>query len=103
MAFSIVEPGTAPKPARSNGNIARMSEYDAYVTQVRDSGKIGSIAPEGSDTTRSVAHRITHAGRRLNVNLEVWTANGAVYFQKTDKVRTPRKAKAKADAKAANK
>lgn len=104
MAFTMVEPGTAPKSMRSgNANLARQSEYDAYVKQATDAGKVGSITPEGSDTTRSIAHRVTHAGRRLNVNLAVWTAAGKVYFEKTDKAKAVRKPTAKKGDKASAK
>ena len=98
MAFKILEQGAAPKSVRSNQNLAKQSEYDAYVKQVVESGKVGGITPEGKDNTRSVAHSLTHAARRQGVNIETWVAAGVVYFQKTDKVRTKRKAKAAAPA-----
>lgn len=93
MSFTLVDPLVAPKPVRASSNLARQSEYDAYVSQVVQTGKTGSLTPEGKDTHRALAHRLTHAAKRQGVQLSVWTADGAVWFT----LAPSKKAKAKAD------
>lgn len=82
--FGTVAPEAAAKPARNTPNEARQTEYNAYVKQVYDASpaQTGFIEPGTGENTRQVSHRVTAAGKRLNLDIKVWTAGGKVWFEK---------------------
>ena len=78
--FSVLEASKAPKaPPKRSPLAARMAEYERYAAGVK-SGQVGKLAPTGGETARSVAVRITRAGKRLGRPIETWVEEGVVYF-----------------------
>ncbi len=56
-----------------------MAEYERYAGGVK-AGQVGKLSPTGGESTRSVAVRISRAGKRIGRPIEAWVADGAVYF-----------------------
>ncbi len=79
--FAVVKASQAPRrptiPARLR---ARMAEYEVYVVSVKK-GQAGKLVPDDDETSRAVAVRVTRAARRRAKPMDVWTADGAVYFR----------------------
>ncbi len=71
----------APNPIRQTGRLkARMREYEEHVTSIRK-GEAGKLEPEGGETARGLALRISRAAKRTGVSIRTWVVNGAVYFE----------------------
>lgn len=79
--FSVIDESRAPRPTRRGSSLAaRMAEYERYVSAPR-SGQVGKLVPAAPETSRSVAVRVTRAGKRAGRAIETWVADGVVYFK----------------------
>ena len=79
--FTVLDTSKAPPaPAKRSPLAARMAEYDRYAAGLK-SGQAGKLAPGAGESTRSVAVRITRAGKRIGRPLRAWVVEGAVYFK----------------------
>jgi hypothetical protein len=56
-----------------------MSEHDDFVRTLRGR-QVGKLMPEGSETSRALASRVSRASNRTGRRLTVWTVDGVVYF-----------------------
>jgi hypothetical protein len=57
-----------------------MAEYEDYVASLKK-GQAGKLVPTDGEAARALALRVSRAAKRLGRPLEVWTAEGAVYFK----------------------
>ncbi len=48
------------------------ADYEGFVLKLRP-GEVGRLILTESETTRSVKPRLRHAGRRLGIELDVWS------------------------------
>ena len=79
--FTVIDESRAPMLTRRSSALrARMAEYQRYVSAPRN-GQVGKLVPSGSETSRSVAVRVTRAGKRVGRAIETWVADGVVYFK----------------------
>ena len=92
--FNTVSANEAPKPARPQVNVARIAEYDSYVTSIAP-GDVGKLAPTGEETPRMLTHRVAWAAKRANVPIKSWVVDGVVYFELTSGGNGKAKRKAK--------
>lgn len=81
--FTKMSREKAPNPVRQTGRLkARMHEYEDYVAGVKK-GDAGRLEPEGGETPRGIALRISRAAKRMGVSIRTWVVDGAVYFEPT--------------------
>jgi hypothetical protein len=81
--FSVIDAAQAPRRLRQSGRLAtRMVEYETFVNGVKK-GHVGKLSPAAGETARGVALRISRAGKRIGRSIDVWAADGAVYFKLT--------------------
>lgn len=79
--FTVLDASKAPKaPPKRSPLAARMAEYERYAAGVK-SGQVGRLKPAAGESTRSVAVRITRAGKRTGRAVDAWVADGTVYFR----------------------
>lgn len=79
--FTVLDASKAPKaPAKRSPLAARMAEYERYAAGLK-SGQVGKLVPSGGETSRSVAVRISRAGKRIGRGIEAWVSEGTVYFK----------------------
>ena len=69
-----------PGPLKQIGRAAvRMRQYEDFVNQVGPD-EAGKLTPEGDETTRNLAMRVSRAARRVGKKADTWTRDGVVYF-----------------------
>lgn len=81
--FERVPESKAPPPPRSSlpaALQARMREFDSFLADLAP-GEVGRLEPERDETTRGVSMRLSRASKRTNQPIEVWAADGIVYFK----------------------
>ena len=69
-------PGPLKQTARPS---VRMRQYESFVNDVGP-GEAGKLTPEGDETTRSLAMRVSRAAKRVGRTANTWTRDDAVYF-----------------------
>ena len=80
--FTVLDAAKAPKqPPKRSPLAARMAEYERYVGGVK-SGQVGKLVPAEGESTRSVAVRVSRAGKRSGCPVETWVDAGAIYFRR---------------------
>jgi len=57
-----------------------MAEYERFVNGVKE-GRVGKLHPSAGETARSVAVRVSRAGKRLGKAVDTWVVDGVVYFK----------------------
>ena len=75
--FEVILADQAPRPPATLSR--RLCEYDDFVRTLRGR-QVGKLMPEGSETSRALASRVSRASHRIGRRLTVWTADGVVYF-----------------------
>jgi hypothetical protein len=69
-------------PAKSQMSKAtreRQSLYEGFIQQA--TGNVGEMSLEAGEAIRSVKVRLRRAATRVGVSLDIWDADGKVYFQ----------------------
>ncbi len=80
-----------PPPSRASRAVREQQlKFDNFVREV-DVGDAGELDLEPGETVRSVKVRLRRASSRLGVDLEIWDANGKVYFRRVTKRGRPRR------------
>ncbi len=80
-----------PPPSRASRAVREQQQkFDNFVRDV-DVGDAGELSLEPGETVRSVKVRLRRASSRLGVDLEIWDANGKVYFRRVTKRGRPRR------------
>ena len=87
----IRKPSEAPPPSRSSRAAQKQQRrYDEFVRKV-DVSEVGDLELEPSESSRSVKVRLRRASSRLNIDLEIWHADGHIYFRRMMRRGRPRK------------
>ena len=69
-----------PGPLKQTGRPSvRMRQYEDFVNAVGPD-EAGKLTPEGDETTRNLAMRVSRAARRVGKTANTWTRDGVVYF-----------------------
>jgi hypothetical protein len=89
---------TARKPDEvpSNSRVSKVTRdrqlvYDGFVKGIVDD--VGELKLDPEERIRSVKVSLRRAANRLGVGIEVWDANGSVYFRREIRRGRPRRAK----------
>ena len=89
--LSIRKPSEVPPPHRTSKAVAEaQQQYEGYIREIN--GEVGELELDPEENLRSVKVRLRRAANRLGRELQIWDANGRVYFQVTTKRGRPRKA-----------
>ena len=87
----IRKPSEAPPPSRSSRAAQKQQRrYDEFVRKV-DVSEVGDLELEPSESSRSVKVRLRRASSRLNIDLEIWDADGHICFRRMMRRGRPRK------------
>lgn len=79
--FAKIALKDAPTPTRQSGRLnVRMKEYEDHVRSLK-TGEAGKLTPEGGETVRGLALRISRAAKRASVSIQTWIVDGVVYFR----------------------
>ena len=87
----IRKPSEAPLPSRSSRAVREQQQrYDEFVRRVEVTD-VGDLELDPSENVRSIKVRLRRASSRLGIDLDIWDANGHVYFRRvTRRGRTRR-------------
>jgi hypothetical protein len=84
------KPNEAPLPSRSSRAVREQQQrYDEFVRRV-EVGDVGDLELEPGENIRSVKVRLRRASSRLAIDLDIWDANGRVYFRRVTRRGRPR-------------
>lgn len=79
--FDVLKASEAPRPSSLPTRLAaRMREYEDYVMSLKK-GQVGKLVPGSNESARSVALRVSRAGKRSGRVLDTWVVDGTVYFK----------------------
>jgi hypothetical protein len=85
------KPTEAPLPSRSSRAVRDLQQkYDEFVRKI-DTTDVGDLELEDGENIRSVKVRLRRASSRLGIDLDIWDANGHVYFRRVTRRGRPRK------------
>ncbi len=85
------KPTETPLPSRSSRAVREQQQkYDEFVRRVEVSD-VGDLELEPSENVRSVKVRLRRASSRVGIDLDIWDANGHVYFRRVTRRGRPRK------------
>ena len=80
-----------PLPSRASRAVRELQQkYDGFVRGV-DVTEAGELELEAGDNIRSVKVRLRRASSRLAVDVDIWDANGKVYFKRVTRRGRPRR------------
>jgi len=87
----VRKPSEAPLPSRSSRAVREQQQrYDEFVRRVEVTD-VGDLELDPSENVRSIKVRLRRASSRLGIDLDIWDANGHVYFRRvTRRGRTRR-------------
>ncbi len=59
----------------------QQQKYDEFIRKI-DTSDVGDLELEANENLRSVKVRLRRASSRLGLDIDIWDANGHVYFQR---------------------
>ena len=78
-----------PRPSRSSRAIQEQQRlYEDFIRQLN--GNVGELELRADENPRSVKVRLRRASSRLNKPVDIWDANGKVYFKAQEQRRRGR-------------
>ncbi len=82
--LTVIDESNAPKKPSPGAaaSALRQAQYDSYVKAVKK-GQVGKLVPQGAETARGLAVRVSRAAKRTDKSAETWTVDGVVYFRIT--------------------
>ena len=87
----VRKPNEAPLPSRSSRAVREQQQkYDEFVRRV-ETGEVGDLELDPKENVRSVKVRLRRASSRVGIDLDIWDANGHVYFRRITRRGRPRK------------
>ena len=90
--MTIRSASEAPLPNRSTKAVREAQlQYEAYVKAINSD--VGELELSPDEQARSVKVRLRRAATRLGREIEIWDADGRVYFRVASKRGRPRKSK----------
>jgi hypothetical protein len=82
--------GEVPSPSRSPKAVQEVQrKYEGYIREI--DGNVGELELSPDEQVRSVKVRLRRAATRLGADVEIWDAEGRVYFTAATKRGRPRK------------
>ena len=82
-----------PQPSRVSRAVREQQElYDNFVKSA--GADVGELELGPDEAIRAIKVRLTRAATRLGTQVQVWDANGKVYFSRTAKRGRPKKVSA---------
>ena len=85
------KPTEAPLPTRSSRVVREQQQrYDDFVRRI-ESNDVGDLELDSNENVRSVKVRLRRASSRVGIDLDIWDANGHVYFRRVTRRGRPRK------------
>jgi hypothetical protein len=69
----------------------QQQKFDDFIRKI-DSNDVGDLELEPNENVRSVKVRLRRASSRLAIDIDIWDANGHVYFRRVTRRGRPRKA-----------
>ena len=68
-----------PQPSRVSRAVREQQEvYEGFIRQIGEN--VGELTPSAGEQVRALKVRLRRASTRLGVQIEIWDANGKVYF-----------------------
>ena len=87
----VRKPTEAPLPSRSSRTVREQQQkYDEFVRRIEVSD-VGDLELDPNENLRSVKVRLRRASSRLGIDIDIWDANGRVYFRRVTRRGRPRK------------
>ena len=78
--LELRKPDEVPAPLRASKAVQEQQRlYEGFIKQLN--GNVGELELDPGDQVRSVKVRLRRAATRLGSQLEIWDANGRVYFR----------------------
>jgi phosphoribosylformylglycinamidine synthase subunit PurS len=69
-----------PSPSRSPRAVREQQAlYEGFIRQI--DGNVGELEPGSGENVRSIKMRLRRAASRIGFNIDIWDADGKVYFQ----------------------
>ena len=85
------KPAEVPLPSRSSRAVREQQQkYDEFVKRIEVSD-VGDLELDAGENLRSVKVRLRRASSRLGTDIDIWDANGRVYFRRVTRRGRPRK------------
>jgi len=87
----LLKPGEAPPPSRVPRAMREQQQrYEEFVRGI-ELNEVGDLQLDAGENLRSVKVRLRRAALRLGEDLDIWDANGRVYFRRVTRRRRPRR------------
>lgn len=87
----VRKPSEAPPPSRSSKAVREQQlKYDDFIRSI-DTSEVGDLELEPNENVRSVKVRLRRASSRIGVDVDIWDANGHVYFRRVTRRGRPRR------------
>ena len=87
----VRKPSEAPPPSRSSKAVREQQQkYDDFIRSI-DPSEVGDLELEPNENVRSVKVRLRRASSRIGVDVDIWDANGHVYFRRVTRRGRPRR------------
>jgi hypothetical protein len=87
----VRKPGDVPPPSRASRAVREQQQkFDDFVRGI-DIADVGDLELDAGENLRSVKVRLRRASSRLGVDLDIWDANGHVYFKRVTRRGRPRR------------
>lgn len=78
--FEVRKPDEVPPPIRASRAVQQQQRmYEGFIRNLN--GNVGELELMPDENMRSVKVRLRRAATRLGCQLEIWDANGRVYFK----------------------
>ena len=87
----VRKPSEAPPPSRSSKAVREQQQkYDEFIRSI-DASEVGDLELESNENVRSVKVRLRRASSRIGIDIDIWDANGHVYFRRITRRGRPRR------------
>jgi hypothetical protein len=93
-ALVVRESSQVPPPRKDSASVAQQRLYEGFIREV-GANNVGELDLGDGEETRPVKTRLTRAAKRIGTELQIWDADGKVYFKnaaETPKRGRPKKA-----------
>ena len=91
--LEIRRPSEVPAPSRSSRAVQEQQQvYESFIREIN--GNVGELELSSEENMRSVKVRLRRAATRVGSEIEIWDADGKVYFKATTGRRRGRPPKA---------
>jgi hypothetical protein len=89
--FEVKKANEVPGPVKTSRAVQEQHRlYEGFIRDV-GAGRVGELQLESNEQMRSVKVRLRRAASRLGVELEVWDADGRIYFKPATKRGRPKR------------